>query len=86
MTALHSSNINLKKNEDSANVGIAQELQQTNDYSTELYGNVNNFSSGTEMLAYPDIVARQRLTKNFPQQLIFVGGVFFLCCPLASKV
>jgi hypothetical protein len=36
MTALHSSNINLKKNEDTASVGIAQEHQKTNDYSTEL--------------------------------------------------
>jgi hypothetical protein len=51
MTALHSSHINLKKNEDSANVGIAQELQKTNDYSTELHKNLNNFSSGTEILA-----------------------------------
>jgi hypothetical protein len=51
MTLLHSSNINLKKNEDSASVGIAQELQKTNDYSTELHGNLNNFSSGTEILA-----------------------------------
>jgi hypothetical protein len=41
MTALHSSNIHLKKNEDSASVGNAQELQKTNDYSTELHGNLN---------------------------------------------
>jgi hypothetical protein len=51
MTALHSSNINLKKNKDSASVGIAQERQKTNDYSTELHGNLKNFSSGTEILA-----------------------------------
>jgi hypothetical protein len=52
MTALHSSNINLKKNEDSANVGISQEHQKTNDYSTEQHGNLNNFSSGTEIPAF----------------------------------
>jgi hypothetical protein len=39
------------KNEDSASVGIAQELQKTNDYSTDLHGNLNNFSSCTEILA-----------------------------------
>jgi hypothetical protein len=40
MTALHSSNINLKKNEDSTSIGITQEHQKTNDYSTELHGNL----------------------------------------------
>jgi hypothetical protein len=39
MTAINSSNINLKKKEDSTSVGIAQELQKLNDYSTELHGN-----------------------------------------------
>jgi hypothetical protein len=48
--APHSSNINLKRNEDSASVGIAQK-QKTNDYSTELHGNLNNFS-GTEIPAF----------------------------------
>jgi hypothetical protein len=51
MTALHSSNINLKQNEDSASVGIAQELQKINDYLIELHRNSNYFSSGTEILA-----------------------------------
>jgi hypothetical protein len=51
LTDLNSSNINLKKNEDSASVGIAQELQKRNDYSTELHRNLNNFSSGIEILA-----------------------------------
>jgi hypothetical protein len=50
MTALHSSNINLKKNEDSTSVGIAQELQKINDYSSKLHGTSNNFS-GTKILA-----------------------------------
>jgi hypothetical protein len=49
MTALHSTNINLKKSEDSTSVGIAQELQKINDYSVELHGNSNNFCSGTEI-------------------------------------
>jgi hypothetical protein len=51
MTAVHSSNINLKENENSTSVGIAQELQKINDYSSELHGTSNNFS-GTEILAY----------------------------------
>jgi hypothetical protein len=50
MTALHSSNINVKKSEDSASIGIAPELQKIKDYSIELHGNSNNFS-GTEILA-----------------------------------
>jgi hypothetical protein len=65
MTTLHSSNINLKKNEDSASVGIAQELKKTNDYSTELHGNFNNFSSGTEIL----------VSKLFYKALSREGGV-----------
>jgi hypothetical protein len=51
MNALHWSNVNLNKNEDSAIVGIAQDLQKTNDYSAELHGNLNNFSSATDILA-----------------------------------
>jgi hypothetical protein len=62
MTALHSSNINLKKNEASASVGIAQELQKINDYSTELHGTSNNFSSSTEILA--SITFLQSLTPT----------------------
>jgi hypothetical protein len=59
MTALLSSNINLKKNEEYTSVDIAQELQKTNDYSSELHGSLNNFSSGTE------IPASKRFYKAF---------------------
>jgi hypothetical protein len=38
MIARHSSNMNLKKNEDSASVGIAQEQQKTNDFQPSYMG------------------------------------------------
>jgi hypothetical protein len=73
MTALHSSNINLKKNEDSASVGIAQEHQKTNDYSTELHGNLNNFFSDTEILAsklfYKGLRQLRQLTIPYGKRL-----------------
>jgi hypothetical protein len=73
MAALNSSNINLKKNEDSASFGIAQELQKINNYSTELHVKLNNFSSSTKILVsklfYKAIRRLRQLTISYRKRL-----------------
>jgi hypothetical protein len=49
--ALLSSDNAWKKNDNSARDGNTQEHLKTRDYSTELYGTLNNFSTGTETIA-----------------------------------
>jgi hypothetical protein len=46
-----SSNNDWKKDDNSASVGSIQEHLKTKDYSTELYGTLNNFCTRTETIA-----------------------------------